>query len=138
MPADFSELDPQTRAYLEDRYGIRGKKRGWRWIALGISIIGLPWLIWSAWHHSNPEIRYSIVSYRPIDSTAIEITFDISRRNPSTPMMCTVVARDVDKNVVGELDLDIPGSAQSLIRQSGVIPTRLAAVNAEVLRCMAR
>ena len=142
MPADFSNLDEQTRAMLEDRYGINAhgnsaKRSSWRWVALLFAVIGLPWLLWSAWHHSNPEIRYSVVSYRPIDSTSIEITFDINRKRPSQVLLCTVIARDFDRNVVGELDLTIAPSRESLIRQSERIPTRLPAVNADLLRCIA-
>ena len=137
MPADFSKLDPQTRTFLEKRYGIKPSKGRWRWVALLIALLGLPWLFWSAWHHSNPEIRYSVVSYRPIDSTSIEITFDINRKRPSQVLLCTVIARDFDRNVVGELDLTIAPSKESLIRQSARIPTRLPAVNADLLRCIA-
>ena len=137
MPADFSKLDPQTRTFLEERYGIKPSKGRWRWVALLIALLGLPWLFWSAWHHSNPEIRYSVVSYRPVDSTSIEITFDINRKRPSQVLLCTVIARDFDRNVVGELDLTIAPSRESLIRQSARIPTRLPAVNADLLRCIA-
>lgn len=137
MPADFSKLDPQTRTLMEKRYGIKPSKGRWRWVALLIALLGLPWLFWSAWHHSNPEIRYSVVSYRPIDSTSIEITFDINRKRPSQVLLCTVIARDFDRNVVGELDLTIAPSKESLIRQSARIPTRLPAVNADLLRCIA-
>ena len=122
---------------MEKRYGIKPSKGRWRWVALLIALLGLPWLFWSAWHHSNPEIRYSVVSYRPIDSTSIEITFDINRKRPSQVLLCTVIARDFDRNVVGELDLTIAPSKESLIRQSARIPTRLPAVNADLLRCIA-
>jgi len=136
MPIDFSELDPKTRALLEDRYGINSKKGSWRWIAIALVVVGAPWLFWSAWHHSNPEIRTTLVSFRQIDEKSIEITFDLGRRKPSQSLKCTVIARDFDKNVVGELEISVPGSARSLQRQSATIPTRLRAVSAEIIRCI--
>ena len=141
MPADFSNLDQQTRAMLEDRYGINANRNSterssWRWVALLLAVIGLPWLLWSAWHHSNPEFRTSLVSFRTIDDRLIEITFDITRRNPSRPLTCTVNARDFENNVVGEKEVAVVGGGQKLMRQRVEIPTRIRAVSAEILRCI--
>jgi hypothetical protein len=138
MPADFSHLDPETQAYLNQRYGITKSNKSWRWIAGLLLILGIPWLLWSAWHHSNPVIQSSLVSFSPIDEKSIEITFDITRRNPEQSVLCTLVARDIDKNVVGESDLSIAPSSERIIRESATIPTRLRAVNAAVLRCIAQ
>ena len=140
MPADFSNLDEQTRAMLEDRYGINAHRNSaartsWRWVALLLAVIGLPWLFWSAWHHSNPEFRTSLVSFRTIDDRSMEITFDITRRDPSRPLTCTVNARDFDNNVVGEKDVAVVGGGPKLMRQRVEIPTRIRAVSAEILRC---
>lgn len=137
MPADFSHLDEQTQEYLNKRYGVSKKKPLSRWLALALLIVGIPWLIWSAWHHSNPEIRTSLVSFNPIDEESIDITFDLTRRDPSISMLCTVVARDIEKNVVGERDISIAPSTMKLTRYTAKIPTRLRAVNADILRCAA-
>lgn len=137
MPADFSHLDEQTQEYLNKRYGVSKKKPLSRWLALALLIVGIPWLIWSAWHHSNPEIRTSLVSFNPIDEKSIDITFDLTRRDPSISMLCTVVARDIEKNVVGERDIPIDPSTMKLTRYTAKIPTRLRAVNADILRCAA-
>ena len=141
----FDELPKETQALLIERYG--GRKPGyWRILAILILAIGLPWLMWSAWYHSNPEARITLVSFRPIDSRSIEITFDLTRKDPEVAQVCTLIARDFDKNVVGEIDVVIPptpkvNSSQNKTVQNKtvqikeVIPTRLAAVNAGVLRC---
>ena len=115
----------------------RSKKPLSRWLALALLIVGIPWLIWSAWHYSNPEIRTSLVSFNPIDEESIDITFDLTRRDPSISMLCTVVARDIEKNVVGERDISITPSTMKLTRYTAKIPTRLRAVNADILRCAA-
>ena len=93
--------------------------------------------MWSAWHHSNPEIRVTLVSFQNEKSDSIDITYLIERRNPSLPLTCTLVARDIDKNVVGEIEDNVPASATSRITISRTIPTRIAPVNAAVLDCRA-
>lgn len=134
-PAQFDPMDPEIREMLKKRYGVVERNSRWRWAAMIVAAIGIPWLVWSAWHHSNPEIRTNLVSFQVIDSRTIEITFDLFRRDPGTPLICTVVARDFDKNVAGELDIQVPPSKEPSLRLSAKIPTRVNPVNAALLRC---
>ena len=127
FPKDIEEL-------LRQRYG-RKSNNLWKYSALLILAIGLPWLMWSAWYHSNPPARVTLVSFKPIDLRSIEITFELDRRDPSNPQICTLVARDFDKNIVGEIDFDIPPSKTNPLRITTKIPTRLEAVNAGILEC---
>ena len=130
FPKDIEEL-------LRQRYG-RKSNNLWKYSALLILAIGLPWLMWSAWYHSNPPARVTLVSFKPIDLRSIEITFELDRRDPSSPQICTLVARDFDKNIVGEIDFDIPPSKTNPLRITTKIPTRLEAVNAGILECRAK
>lgn len=136
MSERFSNLPPETRALLAERYGAREKKR-WKIPAAIATLIFIPWLFWSAWHHSNPEIRSTLVSFQNEKADSIEITYIIERRNPSLPLTCTLVARDIDKNVVGEIEDDIPADSQGRITRTTTIPTRITPVNAAVLECRA-
>jgi hypothetical protein len=91
--------------------------------------------MWSAWYHSNPETRVTLVSFKPMDARSIEITFEIDRRDPQVSHICTLIARDYEKNVVGEVDIQVAPSSFSRSQITAVIPTRLTAVNAGVLEC---
>ena len=93
--------------------------------------------MWSAWHHSNPEIRVTLISFQNEKSDSIEITYVVERRDPSRELTCTLVARDIDKNVVGEIEDNVPASTSSSITISRTIPARIAPVNAAVLGCRA-
>ena len=135
MSPDSASYEKELRTFLDDRYGRSGKSGMWRWFATFFLIIGIPWLLWSAWHHANPESRTTVVSFAPIDDKSISITFELTRRDPSVAFLCTLIARDIDRNVVGEKDLEVPPSDQKIIRESTAISTRLRAVNADVLRC---
>ncbi len=131
---NFDELPRETQELLIARYGA-ARKNYWKFLALALLALGLPWLMWSAWYHSNPEVRVTLVSFKPIDDRSIEITFDIDRRDPELAHTCTLIARDYEKNVVGEIDFPVAPSDSSPTQIRAVIPTRLAAVNAGVLEC---
>ena len=136
MSANFSHLPAETQAMLADRYGIKERK-SWRLIAILVALIGLPWLFWSAWHHSNPEIRVTLVSFQNEKADSIAITYLVQRRDPSTVLSCTLLARDYDKNVVGEIEDRVPASADSEVTITTTIPARVTPVNAAVLECRA-
>jgi hypothetical protein len=136
MSANFSHLPAETQAMLADRYGIKERK-SWRLIAILVALIGLPWLFWSAWHHSNPEIRVTLVSFQNEKADSIDITYLVQRRDPSTVLSCTLLARDYDKNVVGEIEDRVPASADSEVTITTTIPARVTPVNASVLECRA-
>jgi hypothetical protein len=130
----FDELPRETQELLISRYGITGRNY-WKYLALALLTIGLPWLMWSAWYHSNPETRVTLISFTPIDDRFIEITFDLDRRDSAIAHTCTLIARDFEKNVVGEIDIPIASSAANPVKITAKIPTRLTAVNAGVLEC---
>jgi len=136
MSANFSNLPPETQELLAQRYGLK-RRNGWKIPAAILLVIGLPWLMWSAWHHSNPEIRVTLISFQNEKSDSIEITYVIERRDPTRELTCTLVARDIDKNVVGEIEDKVPASTSSNITISRTIPARIAPVNAAVLGCRA-
>jgi hypothetical protein len=136
MSANFSNLPLETQELLAQRYGLK-RRNGWKIPAAILLMIGLPWLMWSAWHHSNPEIRVTLISFQNEKSDSIEITYVVERRDPSRELTCTLVARDIDKNVVGEIEDNVPASTSSNITISRTIPARIAPVNAAVLGCRA-
>ena len=136
MSERFSNLSPENQALLADRYGTV-RRNTWKIPAAILMIIFLPWLMWSAWHHSNPEIRITLISFQNEKSDSIDITYSIERREPSQALICTLVARDIDKNVVGEIDDAIPAASINPITRTTTIPARIAPVNAAVVGCRA-
>lgn len=136
MSDRFSNLTPEVRALMEERYG-KKRNNAWKIPAAITFVIFIPWLMWSAWHHSNPEIRYTLVSFQNEKTDSIDITYLIERREPSTPLTCTLVARDIDKNIVGEIEVLIPGATEKQLTKTTTIPTRISPVNAAILDCRA-
>lgn len=122
----MSELD------LSDRYGERPVR--WKGLALVLLIVGGGWLIWAGLHHSRPAITPTLISFSVPSDRAISIRYSIDRRNPDAAVICTLVAHDFDKNVVGQIDDSIPAGAAH-VEKTTLISTRSAAVNASVSRC---
>jgi len=121
--------------YLQKRYGVY-RKRFPKWLitALIFAIFGGAWLAWSASHYSNPDIRATLISFKEIDAKSIEIRYELEIKNPSTQFTCRLSARDYGLNIVGQIDDQIPLGSSKLTREIQ-IPTRLAAVNAQVESC---
>ena len=117
----------------EDRYGVRPAKR-WVLPATVIAAIGISWLVWVGLHHSNPDIRSSVISFTATTDREMSIRYEVVRKDKDQVLTCTLVARDYDKTVVGQIDDEIgPGLAG--VQKNTQIPTRSQGVNADVVAC---
>ena len=117
-----------------DRYGIKPASV-WRPVAGVILSIGLIWLIWAGLHHSRPEVTFRLISFTVPSDRETEIRFEATRRDINRELTCTLVARDFDKLIVGQIDDVIP-AGQGYIDRKTTIPTRNLAATATVLRCL--
>ena len=118
---------------FNDRYGVK-PARAWVTFAVIFGILGGGWLIWAGLHHSNPEIRTELISFTTKDSRKPEIRYSLQRATGSDVVVCTLTARDFEKNVVGQIDDTIP-AGDTYLERIITIPTRADAVNAGIERC---
>ena len=126
-----------TDPALKQRYGISSGRKN-RPLILGVLLsIAAAWFLWSGFNAANPALRSELISFKVIDDQAILISYKISVRNLTKEHSCSVVARDIDKNTVGQVTDLMP--ANSLLAGANLrtveIPTRLPAVNAGILSC---
>ncbi|MBC7462761.1 MAG: DUF4307 domain-containing protein [Actinobacteria bacterium] len=117
---------------LSDRYGQRPVR--WKPLAVVLLIVGTAWLTWSGLHHSRPEIRTTLISFEIPSERSLAMRYSIDRRTPSLEVTCTLVAYDIDKNIVGEIQDRTPGG-RARVEKTTVIPTRSSAVSGAVSRC---
>jgi hypothetical protein len=120
----------------EERYGV-AKATRWPAIALGVGILGTGWLVWSALYHSNPPLRSQLVSFTITDDRAASVRYFIERQDRNQVVVCTLIARDFDKNIVGQIDQEIP-AGKTKVELVTDVPTRSEAVNADVSSCRAK
>jgi len=116
-----------------DRYGVRS---GNRWVvpAIFFTITGITWLLWAGLHHANPDIRSSLISYSITSDHEISVRYSLLRADKDRAVICTLIVRDFDKNVVGQIDDEIAPGLAALERTVSV-PSRGPAVNGDVLGC---
>ena len=107
-----------------------------RWVgpAVFFAVIGISWLAWAGLHHSNPNIRTSLISYTATTDREISLRYSVVRKDKDQILTCTLIARDYDKNVVGQIEDEIAPGLASLEKTTS-IPTRSQAVNADVVAC---
>ena len=126
-----------TDPMLRQRYGIKSARRGNLWFVIGLTIVSLLWFIWSGTNIANPKLRSELVSFKVIDDQSISITYNIKVRDLDIEHSCNLVARDLAKTVVGEVnDAIAAGELQpGKNLRTVVIPTRTPAVNAGISSC---
>jgi len=126
-----------TDPRLIQRYGIKPAPSK-RYLFTGVLILLVSaWFIWSGYNAANPEVRSDLISFKNIDDQSISITYSIQVRNMNIDHSCSLIARDFEKNTVGEVSDLMP--AGSLLagknQRTVVISTRLPAVNAGISSC---
>ncbi len=117
----------------EERYGA---KKGTRWPVLAaiVAILGIGWLMWTALYHSNPPLRSQLVSFTIPSDREASVRYFIERTDSQKAVVCTLIARDFDKNIVGQIDQEI-AAGKSKVELVTLVPTRIEAVNADVSSC---
>jgi hypothetical protein len=116
-----------------DRYGIKPSNAWIRYATL-FAVVGGAWLMWAGVHHSNPALRTDLISFTTQDPRNPVIRYSVQRLDATHAVTCTLTARDIDKNVVGQIDDSIP-AGETYIERTITIPTRADAVNAGIARC---
>jgi hypothetical protein len=119
-----------------DRYGVK-KKRSWVSIALILAVVGVVWITWSGLYHSNPDLRVQLISFTIDSDREVSVRYWVERSNSEAATICTLVARDYYKDIVGQIDIEIPAGKEK-VELVSVVPTRSPAVNADVSTCRAK
>ena len=129
-------MQSQEAFDYNDRYGVK-QSRSWVAVALITAVLGVGWITWAGLHHSNPEIRTQLITFVVDNDREVSVRYSVDRHSTSNATVCTVIARDYDKNIVGQIDQEIP-AGQSKVELVSVVPTRSEAVNADVSSCRAK
>ena len=87
---------------------------------------------WSA----NPPIRAALIAFSITSDKEVSIKYSIDRRDPKQNLICTLVAKDIEKTIVGQIEIQIPPTTAKSIEMVSTVPTRVRAVTAGVVRCI--
>jgi hypothetical protein len=122
---------------LRERYGIKSAGKNRIWITLFSLFLVLSWFIWSGTNFANPDIRSTLISFKVVSDQKISITYKILVRDTTIEHSCSLVAKDFDKNTVGEVVDLMPASSLAIGENQRTVEifTRLPAVNAQIASC---
>jgi hypothetical protein len=129
-------MQSQEPFNYNDRYGVK-KGRSWIAVALVTALVGGGWITWAGLHHSNPAIRIQLITFIVDSDRAVSVRYSVDRENAKVATICTVIARDYEKNIVGQIDQEIL-AGEAKVELVTVVPTRSEAVNADVSSCRAK
>ena len=118
---------------LTDRYGAPSRLRRPAWIALAtaLAVVGLGWLGWTMWFHTNPEVTSDLVTYDVTSDHEVAARLDV-RLGDGVEASCRLRALAEDKTAVGELAFTPVAGANEV-----VIRTERRATSVEKLGCTA-
>jgi hypothetical protein len=121
---------------LDERYGRKpGKNRRVLSVAILISLAFITWLLWVAVQHARPIASVTLISFDVRSDREVSIRYEVGRRDAKTPLYCTLIARDFQTSIVGEVRDDIPAGGANLVARQVTIPTRARAATALIARC---
>jgi hypothetical protein len=129
-------MQSQEPFNYDDRYGVK-KGRSWIPVALFLAVAGVVWITWAGLYHSNPGIRVQLISFTVDSDREVSVRYSVDRNGAEATTICTLIARDFYKDIVGQIDLEIPAGKEK-VELVSVIPTRSQAVNADVSTCRAK
>ena len=119
-----------------DRYGVKPKS-AWVKYAVTLLVAGVAWVAWAGLHYARPELSQDLISFENSDPRNPTIRYSINREDGNAVVICTLTARDFDKNVVGQVD-DVIEAGDNSLERNVAIPTRADAVNVGITRCRIR
>lgn len=102
-------------ARIARRYPPRRTPR-WAWIplAVAVAVVGGVWLLWSALYGANPPVSARISSFHVTSDTTVDAVLTVQRPDPAVRARCTVVAKAVSYETVGQLLVQVEASDQGL------------------------
>lgn len=104
-------------------------------LAIGFIALTLVTAFGAYWF-ANPPIRAALIAFSITSDNEVSIKYSIDRRDPKQNLICTLVAKDIEKTIVGQIEIQIPPTTAKSIEMVSAVPTRVRAVTAAVVRCI--
>lgn len=104
-------------------------------LAIGFVALTIVTVLGAYWF-ANPLVRVGLIAFSITSDEEVSIKYSIDRRDPKQILICTLVAKDMDKTIVGQIEIQIPPTTAKSIEMVSALPTRVRAVTAGVVRCI--
>jgi hypothetical protein len=122
------------------RYGRqRLSRRRRRWIAIGLAVavlvVGIVIAVIASHRLGTGEVKGELGGYRLIDDETVEVTVNVTRDDPSRPVVCIVRARSIDGSETGRREVLVPASTQKTVQVTTVVKASRKPVVGDVYGC---
>ena len=121
---------------MDERYGRRpGKSRLLVTVVVLLTSIFVSWLLVVALQHARPLATTTLISFQARSDREVSIRYEVGRRDPKTALICTLIARDFQTSIVGEVRDQIVAGGVTRVAREVSIPTRARAATVMIARC---
>ncbi|MGV0793349.1 DUF4307 domain-containing protein [Mycolicibacterium sp. XJ1819] len=122
------------------RYGRqRLDRRGRRWtlfaltglvLAAGVAIAVIGWQ-----RFGTGEVKGEAGAFRVVDGQTVEVTVNVTRRDPARPVVCIVRARSIDGSETGRREVLVPPSSSQTVQVTTLVTASSQPVVGDVYGC---
>lgn len=84
---------------------------------------------------NSTDVDGEMVAYRLIDEQTVEVTFNVTRSDPSQAAVCIIRGRSRDGSETGRRELLVEPSDQATVQVSGLVKTSLPPAVGDVYGC---
>jgi hypothetical protein len=122
------------------RYGPqRLSRRSRRWIAIGLTVLivaaGVAIAIVASQRLGGADVEGELGGYRLVDDETVSVTIDVTRDDPSRPVVCIVRARSIDGSETGRREVLVPPSSQDRVQVTTIVKSSRRPVAGDVYGC---
>ncbi|MFT4109368.1 DUF4307 domain-containing protein [Propionicimonas sp.] len=126
--------DTEAAARLARRYPAP-RRRWWIPAAVGLSVLGLIWLVVAGGHWATQVPTARVDAFSVQSDTLIRVTVTVDRPDPARGAECELSAQAVTYDTVGELTVSVPPGGSTLTQVEIDLKTFKRATTAVIGSC---
>ena len=81
------------------------------------------------------DVKGELGGYQLVDDETVEVTINVTRDDPSRPVVCIVRARSIDGSETGRREVLVPPSAQDTVQVTTIVKSTRPPVVGDVYGC---
>jgi Domain of unknown function (DUF4307) len=128
-------IERPTARYGRPRLSQRARRR----IAIGLTLLivvaGVAIAFVGFQRLGTGDVKGELVGYQLVDDETVEVTINVTRADPSRPVVCIVRGRSFDGSETGRREVLVPPSTQATVQVSAAVKTSKPPVVGDVYGC---
>ena len=102
-------------------------------VALGV--LGVALVVWLGLGMAQVPVRWAQVGFRIDGAESVEVTYEVTRLDPSMAVECRVEAQNASHAQVGVLVVEVPPATEPTVRRTTTVRTSETPVTGVVDEC---